>query len=1126
MPETLSELFNGGLVTARHPSLLQAGELQRADDTVYREKDPAIWRAPGRTKVNTAALGSVWAGAAAGVKGLAHMSFQRTYKDQLVAYTGNVFSRANLTATTAPTLDPIDLSLSVTTVNTNPQITVVTTQLLVGWPVIGTNLPVGARIVSIDDPTHATLSVAPTSSTTLNYTFNPMLELGGPGNVAGTVTTNVFVATTGFPFLADIIGSTVYPPSVAGVPITGAIVTAVSGQSGTTGHYSTVTLTAGLVANGAKTIFFPQGVVQTYSDNGDEILDIAQYGGYYFVWTGRDTMRRVEWRPRKTQSATSYDDVLSVRPAGLNPVVIAPTCTQITALPAPDTTAPAWPPTLSTGYFWFLVTEIFDPDNTADGTDGPTEIESAYYGKVGSNNIAGEPVPVNIPALTGFGVQITFPIQVNTGADGRFSTHWGVYMLGPTNDPKSIPSLVGFRRVAKVRITAADGTQTLALSDSRSIQTGFSNLTTSISGFADFTNPNIMSSGAAGYSSGNNSDAFSGVGGTPIGDFLGNFGFVTGAPWSNRKIYGIRLTVRGAADDFGASGKQAGYLYALTAGTSKTTDEALGVFTRTSLDAQAHGGEMDTWGVAWTAADLANGTFKVILKKSPTGSVQHLRVTGVKVEVFFSSGSLNLDGKPFRVVTYRDQIGDSVSEPAAGPPPNCNTGDLYQGSLVVNDLGDETAIRFSLPGDPESFPKPYVMRFNTTKRKDRVTCIRTLGQVMLVGMENGIKRVNYLPTEIDTDFHEGLGHEDLASDHGIAGPLAAVKFDWPGRGTYLAYASFAGIFCTDTNATRPLNMDLDWANTVKLSALSTCVFRVYPKEKWLVLYYCPAGATHNKNTRALVFSYADDKVKNGDELPCTGPLVISGRSSVEVMVSGTHFLFTGHETNGFIYQEDFGVAQATGYQVHNSTGTLVNAPIVPIVLGRRLHPAGITHDSHLYKAYLLFSAFGTTNTAVADSTVGSTTLSSVSAVFTNVVAGMRVKSSTLDEGTIVLSVAGDFKSCVLSRAANATGAGVTFTFDTGTLGISDRGASIGETAAAMHTQWASTLAGDMIVVHLDDTRQGLELLIEKVPLTFTTNPDGLRYDTATWADLSTNMRLHQFMLLFDDQGPEQTRSLV
>jgi hypothetical protein len=1119
MPETLSELLNGGVVTARHPALLKPGELQRADDCVYREKDPAIWRAPGRNKLNAVALGSVWAGAASAVKGLAHMSFERQRTDQLLCYNGTVFARAFLTATSAPTIDGIDVQQSCTTSSASLTITVANSAVMqAGWYITGSNILPGTRIISITDGTHVVVNRLPSSSTTLTLTFNPFLEMGGPAAIAGTVASNVFTATTGFPFLADIIGSPVY--NIGGA--SSLSVTAVSGQSGSTGHYNAVTLSS--LANGSYTLLFPQGCVQTITDDGVEALDIAQYGTSYFVWNGKDPIQRIDWRPRTLTDGTDLDDVLTMRPAGLFPVIDQPTIAQAA------NAGYSWPATLSAGYYWFLVTEIYDPDNTPDGQVGKNEVESAYYGKGRSTQLSGEPVAVSIPALTGYGVTVTFPRTVNNGNNGRISTHWGVYMYGPTLDDKAQPSLAAFRRVSKVRITKSDGTQSITLTESRQTQVGYATADGgAISGFGNFGNPSNLYDGAAGFGNGTWAEAGSGgysapnAPSTPVGRYIGNFGFSTGAPYSGYTVNGIRLTIRGNADPTGSAGSKAGYQVQLTAGgASKTSDLILGDFGSKNDHNNFHGGEGDTWGVAWVPADFANGTFRVLVMKSFSGSRQHLRLSGVKIEVFYQSTSINLNGKPFRVVTYRDQIGDTVSEPAYGPVPTSSTGDLFQGSLVVNDMTDETAIRFSLPGEIEAFPKPYVMRFNTTKRKDRVTLVRTLGLRLIIGLENSIQYVNYLPTEADTDFHEGLAHDDLASDHGIPGPLAAVKFDWPARGTMMAYASSAGIFVTDGIATKPLNNDLDWPNTVKLSALSTCVFRVYPAQKWLVLYYCPAGATHNKNTRALVFHYSMDHVKNGDELPCTGPLTVSGRSSVEVAISGTNFLFTGHESDGFIYQEDYGVAQASGYQVHDSSGSLANAPIVPFIRLRRMHPAGITHDCHLYKAYLLFSAFGSAALTASSSTTKDSVTVTSSTAFGSVVAGMRVSGTGIDAGTIVKSVE-TTSSLTLSRAANATGAGVTLTFDTGTVAITDRGASIGEAAAGMNVLYGTTTTGDMLVLLLDDARQGLELQIEKVPLTFTTNSDGYRFDTATWADLSVNMRLHQAMILYDDQGPEQSR---
>jgi hypothetical protein len=1116
MPEPLSELFNGGIVTARHPGLLKSGELQRADDCVYREKDPAIWRAPGRTAVNGVALGSVWAGAASGVKGIAHLTFERTRFDQLLAYNGTVLAHAALTAgyTTAGTIDPTDLQLSCTTNGT----TTLTSAALfgpvqAGWAVIGTNIAPGTTVSSVTNASSLVLSIAATGSGTNTLTFNPMVEIGGPASIAGTVSgTTTFTATTGFPFLADVVGSIV-------VTATGSTlrVTAVSGQSGTTGHYNIVTLSSAQ-SNGAATLQFGLGCVQTFADNGttDEAMDFTQWGATYFVWLGRGPLQRMQWKPRTGTGGTAYDDALTTRPCGLNAVTVQPTVVQAA------NAAYAWPVSLLTGYFWFLCTEIWDPDAKDNNSNDTTnEVEGTYLANTKQTDNGVEPVAVNIPASTGYGVTITFPPKVNTGLDGRLSTHWGVYMYGPTTDNKAIPSLAAFRRVAKVRMNAASG-QTLTLNESRATQLAYPTVNVGAEVSTQFTNPqNMLGAFDFNFARAKSGSSTSGSeNSAPCGNVLGTFGFNVGLPYSGYSVLGIRVTVAGQADPSGNAGRKAGYYVYLKSG-SKQSDPA--IFSEFGAYGYVrHGGELDTWGVNWNSTTDLTG-LTVIIGKTGTGSRQRLMIDGVRVEIFYQSGSINLNGVPFRCVTYRNQVGDTVSEPARRLPPECSTGDVFQGSLVLNDLADETAIRFSLPGEPEAFPGPYVMRFNTTKRKDRVTFMRSLGDVLVVGMENGIKRVNYLPSEQDTDFQTGIAHSDLATDHGIAGPLAAVKFDWPNRGTMLAYASMAGPMLTDAITTRPLNMDLDWANTVKLSALSSCVFRVYPKEKWLVLYYCPAGATHTKNTRALVWSYAADKMKDGDFLPCVGPLTISGRSSMEAMLSGQPFLLTGHETNGFVYQEDFGVAQASGYQVHNASNSLTSAPIVPIVKTRRLYPCGITHDTHLYKAYLLYSNYGSQITAVGNSTVNSVTLTS-SATFGSVLPGMRVQGTGIDEGTIVLAASAS--SITLSRAANATGSGVTFSFDSGTVGLMERGASIGELAQGLGQLWGSTLNGDLLVLGLDGTRQGIELQIEKVPLTFTTQSDGYRIETATWADLSVNMRLHQFILSYDDQGETQTRSVA
>jgi hypothetical protein len=433
-----------------------------------------------------------------------------------------------------------------------------------------------------------------------------------------------------------------------------------------------------------------------------------------------------------------------------------------------------------------------------------------------------------------------------------------------------------------------------------------------------------------------------------------------------------------------------------------------------------------------------------------------------------------------------------------------------------------------LAGDPEAFPKPYELSFNTRK-KDRVTYIKTLGTILFCGMENSLKRVNYLPTELNTDLTSGLAHEDIASDHGIPGPFCAVKFDMPGEGSLIAYASQVGPFISNGIWTRPLNQDLDWPNTVKISALSTSVMRVYAKEKWIAFYYCPAGATHNRNTRVMYFCYQIDKLKQGPfgpELPMVGPCVVSARAACEAWLNSTPYLITANEVDGMIYVEDSGLTVPAGYQV-TLTGTAstqgdgkssagVDVSINPLVRSRRLYPKGVERWSYGEDFYLLSSKYGSSQAVVCTAVPGNTTITSAG-LFANVVPGMAVTGVGIDGDTIVLSKS-DPSHIVVNRAPN-TDAGVgTLSFDDGTVSVTVRANTVSLDTLGRQTIYQSTLAGELQAGQAPEIAGGFELQIEKVALTFDAN-----HDTLTSADLHVNMRLHQFTYVLKDAGEEMNR---
>jgi hypothetical protein len=276
----------------------------------------------------------------------------------------------------------------------------------------------------------------------------------------------------------------------------------------------------------------------------------------------------------------------------------------------------------------------------------------------------------------------------------------------------------------------------------------------------------------------------------------------------------------------------------------------------------------------------------------------------------------------------------------------------------------------------------------------------------------------------------------------------------------------------------------------------------------------------------MYFCYQGDKIKKGGMLPAVGPCVVSARCACEAWLNSTPYLFTGHESNGLLYVEDSGTTILSGYQAtltatastqgdgKAASGTDVS--ITPLVRTRKMYPAGIHNDAREERIFLLFSAYGSAITASATTVANSTAVVS-SGSFGSVVPGMLVTGSAIDGGTIVLSKS-DNSNIVLSRAANASGTG-TLTFDSGAIAMTVRGSGIREAVVGCDTQYDTTRIGDLLVVHNDNMRQGLELQIEKVPLTFDSN-----HDTATWADLGVNMRLHQFTMLVNNEGTEMNRA--
>lgn len=674
-------------------------------------------------------------------------------------------------------------------------------------------------------------------------------------------------------------------------------------------------------------------------NTGTETMDTVQYGGRHFVILGSSRIRRVTY----STPTDGTSPALTARTSGMVPVYGAGTSSAASgSAPTATTVAGNWPePVGGAGIYWFLVTEVIAP-STID------EVESTYVG---------DPVYAEITDASTQSIQVyrrqdhSTTIFFNDGTDEKnTATHWRVYMSPRQPDTNTIPSLGTFQAVRTVPLAQASVTFSSASSET-STHCATAN-TTSPSGLTAFTNPSNARGAATTDNVFNNTYATASGPGT-FGIVLRNFGFS-----SPTTVTGIKITVKMRCFSPLSPAQILLRLYknngASGSGVASKTFP-LSPSQRSSADFTfVAGGLDDLWGTTWAAADFNDAAFAVELVASTAGAGS-FSIDGVVVALLQGNSIVDQTGNYFPVVNVDTGVGIVTTFGANYPPPYASTADIFQGQLVTNDLAKPTALRYSLTDQPEYFPQPYVLSFES-KYKDEVNFLRTVNNILVVGMTNGLKRVNWLPREQDAEFNGSRAWEDITTTHGILGPHCGTLFELNDSGPLLAYTSQNGLWVTDGMTTRLLNHDLDWTNLIDTSYQSQTVLKNYPKLRLLAMYYTPVGGT--TNTKCIYFSYDPMHVKDGGRLPAVGPVSVSAASAAEAVLNGQPRLLTGHNTDGTVYVEDSGTTDASG-------GT-----IIPTIKTREMYLAGEGSEARVDRVYVHHQAFGANgSTAVCSATL-------------------------------------------------------------------------------------------------------------------------------------------------------------
>lgn len=547
-------------------------------------------------------------------------------------------------------------------------------------------------------------------------------------------------------------------------------------------------------------------------------LEVVHYRNRFFLMNGAtQAASAIGTNTVVYLSATAAGTPPTTRQHGLLPVISAPNVT---------TGAGSFSQSV-TGYYEYWTTEI--AQLTQDGASA--KLESAFSSDNGVTTV--------FVSSTGVVPTIQLPTVRNT-----LTTGWRIYR-SPKKDAatdKKFPS--GFM-IAELSTAASAHADTATTASASSFPASFNG-----SGFFfDFASASSMSSADGIYAS-----ATIGVGliekqqgsyGFNLGGFTGS---VKGIVVETKAYVSagsapcpVRVTIgkRGADGNFvnftGRGGNP------LSPATASKSGQIVGTTTGTATTLSL-GSATDRWfptdNSSLVDADF-DGNFMIVIAASKTGV--SLGVDYVRVYVYYGS---SVDGTvQFPTVVYT--FGDIVSQVAKNfPPPSSNTGDLFQDSLVVNDMADPALVRYSFPGEPEYFPPTYFIDFET-RENDQVRAIRVVNNRLLAGLDTSLWRINYLPSERDSSFDRGKAVEMVSRSEGIVNPMCCCTYTTDGGGEELAFISYKGLNTTDGFNFVKRSKNLAWRNVISLTSTST-----------------PIALLNDPENRCLRFLYRNDSLGN------------------------------------------------------------------------------------------------------------------------------------------------------------------------------------------------------------------------------------------------------------------------
>jgi len=642
------------------------------------------------------------------------------------------------------------------------------------------------------------------------------------------------------------------------------------------------------------------GVLGTWTDFGSTFasssarnsFNAVHYNNKYYLFDG-------------IQANNVLRSDLTVRSHGLAPVITAlPSVTSASA------TANVWPAN-ATGYFDYWYTEVMK----LSGNPEDIVIESSYEATTTDSNLTGSAsVGQNVSGpngeaakivlasivVTGLNTTVTVKIPINPRNTG--TTHYRLYRSEAKEASTDTSFPIG-ELIAEPKIPGSTSTgeadQFITIIDGAT-QTSSYVYPTAIATATGWSTTANGIDGSGHYSDGTFMTATIGLPSTTGGN-TATFSVKTwnaGAAITADPISALEVAVRGkvVASIGGLNGGSVQAQVSFDGGSSWSGYVSLGEFTSTAAELTSG---MRNWGrTSISREDLLDANFYVRISVTMTARTSTPRtsivsIDGVRVRANFN-GTAGIQTSPYPgiVVTVGKQ---SYVCSRNGQPPIAKTGCIFQGSLVTNEAGNPSNLRWSIPGDPEAFPTLYYLPIETPNN-DSITFIGMVNNVCVVGLQNSIVRLNYLPTEDDASFTRTRIYDYISKSLGILSPRAACTFLSPDGRELLACVTQDGVYVTDGFTMSKWDQDYTFGRSIMNVLVQFNSSRYDPRSLQIVndissgnLMLTYMNQTFG-TTVVLPLSYTARHIKPGPRfklgLPLVGPSTTAGLAITSFTTTG------------------------------------------------------------------------------------------------------------------------------------------------------------------------------------------------------------------------------------------------